>query len=172
GGNGRRFGRNETAHGHARTLQHHRIKRRHRFEIVKAFRCGIGYDAHRLMSGRKLILGGVEILHHQGLEGHSDADVLSHAIADAVLGALAAGDIGKHFPKKDEAIRGISSIEILRHVATIAAQRNARVVNLDATLLAEAPKISRTSPPCRKKSPPRSASKWTPLASKRQRMRD
>jgi len=109
---------------------------------VKAFRCGIGYDTHRLMSGRKLILGGVEISHHQGLEGHSDADVLSHAIADAVLGALAAGDIGKHFPNTDEAIRGISSIEILRHVATIAAQRNARVVNLDATLLAEAPKIS------------------------------
>jgi 2-C-methyl-D-erythritol 2,4-cyclodiphosphate synthase len=109
---------------------------------VKAFRCGIGYDAHRLMSGRKLILGGVEISHHQGLEGHSDADVLSHAIADAVLGALAAGDIGKHFPNTDEAIRGISSIEILRHVATIAAQKNARVVNLDATLLAEAPKIS------------------------------
>jgi len=109
---------------------------------VKAFRCGIGYDAHRLMSGRKLILGGVEISHHQGLEGHSDADVLSHAIADAVLGALAAGDIGKHFPNTDEAIRGISSIEILRHVATIAAQRNAHVVNLDATLLAEAPKIS------------------------------
>ena len=109
---------------------------------MKAFRCGIGYDAHRLMSGRKLILGGVEISHHQGLEGHSDADVLSHAIADAVLGALAAGDIGKHFPNTDEAIRGISSIEILRHVATIAAQKNARVVNLDATLLAEAPKIS------------------------------
>ena len=109
---------------------------------MKAFRCGIGYDAHRLMSGRKLILGGVEISHHQGLEGHSDADVLSHAIADAVLGALGAGDIGKHFPNTDEAIRGISSIEILRHVATIAAQKNARVVNLDATLLAEAPKIS------------------------------
>ena len=109
---------------------------------MSAFRCGIGYDAHRLMSGRKLILGGVEISHHRGLEGHSDADVLSHAIADAVLGALGAGDIGKHFPNTDEAIRGISSIEILRHVATIAAQRKARVVNLDATLLAEAPKIS------------------------------
>ena len=109
---------------------------------MSAFRCGIGYDAHRLMSGRKLILGGVEISHHRGLEGHSDADVLSHAIADAVLGALGAGDIGKHFPNTDEAIRGISSIEILRHVATIAAQKNARVVNLDATLLAEAPKIS------------------------------
>jgi 2-C-methyl-D-erythritol 2,4-cyclodiphosphate synthase len=109
---------------------------------VSAFRCGIGYDAHRLMSGRKLILGGVEISHHRGLEGHSDADVLSHAIADAVLGALGAGDIGKHFPNTDEAIRGISSIEILRHVATIAAQKNARLVNIDATLLAEAPKIS------------------------------
>jgi 2-C-methyl-D-erythritol 2,4-cyclodiphosphate synthase len=109
---------------------------------VSAFRCGIGYDAHRLVSGRKLILGGVEISHHRGLEGHSDADVLSHAIADAILGALGAGDIGKHFPNTDEAIRGISSIEILRHVATIAAQKNARVVNVDATLLAEAPKIS------------------------------
>ena len=109
---------------------------------MSAFRCGIGYDAHRLMSGRKLILGGIEISHHRGLEGHSDADVLSHAIADAVLGALGAGDIGKHFPNTDEAIRGISSIEILRHVATIAAQKNARVVNLDATLLAEAPKIA------------------------------
>jgi len=109
---------------------------------VSAFRCGIGYDAHRLVSGRKLILGGVEISHHRGLEGHSDADVLSHAIADAILGALGAGDIGKHFPNTDEAIRGMSSIEILRHVATIAAQKNARVVNVDATLLAEAPKIS------------------------------
>ena len=109
---------------------------------MSAFRCGIGYDAHRLVSGRKLILGGVEISHHHGLEGHSDADVLSHAIADAVLGALGAGDIGKHFPNTNEAIRGISSIEILRHVATIAAQKNARVVNLDATLLAETPKIS------------------------------
>jgi 2-C-methyl-D-erythritol 2,4-cyclodiphosphate synthase len=109
---------------------------------VRAFRCGIGYDAHRLVSGRKLILGGVEIAHKRGLQGHSDADVLSHAIADAVLGALGAGDIGKHFPNTEESIRGISSIEILRHVATIAAQKNARVVNVDATVLAEAPKIS------------------------------
>jgi len=109
---------------------------------VSAFRCGIGYDAHRLVSGRKLILGGVKIPHPRGLEGHSDADVLSHAVADAVLGALGAGDIGKHFPNTDESIRGISSIEILRHVATIAAQKNARVVNVDATVLAEAPKIS------------------------------
>jgi 2-C-methyl-D-erythritol 2,4-cyclodiphosphate synthase len=109
---------------------------------VSAFRCGIGYDAHRLVSGRKLILGGVKIPHPLGLEGHSDADVLSHAVADAVLGALGAGDIGKHFPNTEESIRGISSIEILRHAATIAAQKNARVVNVDATVLAEAPKIS------------------------------
>ena len=109
---------------------------------MSAFRCGIGYDAHRLVSGRKLILGGVEISHQRGLEGHSDADVLSHAIADAILGALGAGDIGKHFPNTDEAIRGISSIEILRHVATITAKKNAQVLNVDATLLAEAPKIS------------------------------
>jgi len=109
---------------------------------VSAFRCGIGYDAHRLVSGRKLILGGVTIPHPRGLEGHSDADVLSHAVADAVLGALGAGDIGKHFPNTEESIRGISSIEILRHAATIAAQKNARVVNVDATVLAEAPKIS------------------------------
>ena len=109
---------------------------------MSASRCGIGYDAHRLVSGQKLILGGVKIPHPRGLEGHSDADVLTHAIADAVLGALGAGDIGKHFPNTEESIRGISSIEILRHVATIAAQKNARVVNVDATLLAEAPKIS------------------------------
>jgi 2-C-methyl-D-erythritol 2,4-cyclodiphosphate synthase len=109
---------------------------------VSAFRCGIGYDAHRLVSGRKLILGGVKIPHPRGLEGHSDADVLSHAIADAILGALGAGDIGKHFPNTEESIRGISSIEILRHVATLAAQKNARLVNVDATMLAEAPKIS------------------------------
>ena len=109
---------------------------------MSAFRCGIGYDAHRLVSGRKLILGGVKIPHPRGLEGHSDADVLSHAVADAVLGALGEGDIGKHFPNTEESIRGISSIEILRHAATIAAQKNARVVNVDATVLAEAPKIS------------------------------
>ena len=109
---------------------------------MSASRCGIGYDAHRLVSGRKLILGGVKIPNPRGLEGHSDADVLSHAVADAILGALGAGDIGKHFPNTEESIRGISSIEILRHVATIAAQKNARVVNVDATLLAEAPKIS------------------------------
>src|SRR5205823_8553594 len=105
-------------------------------------RCGIGYDAQRLVPRRKLILGGVEIAHQRGLEGHSDADVLAHAIADAVLGAVAAGDIGQHFPDNDEALRGISSMEILRLVADIAKRKAARVVNVDATLLAETPKIS------------------------------
>src|SRR5437773_12152231 len=118
------------------------MHRRDRFETVGAFRCGIGYDAHRLVSERKLILGGVEIAHQHGLEGHSDADVLSHAIAAAILGALGAGDIGKHFPNTKESIRGISSMEILRNVATIAAQKNGRVINVDATVSAEASKIS------------------------------
>src|SRR6266851_6433566 len=105
-------------------------------------RCGIGYDVHRLVEGRKLILGGVEIAHTRGLEGHSDADVLSHAIADALLGAIAAGDIGEHFPNTDESIRGISSIEILKRVAKLLAEKNARVLNVDATVIAEAPKLA------------------------------
>ena len=105
------------------------------------FRSGIGYDIHRFGNGRKLILGGVEIPHDRGLEGHSDADVLSHAIADALLGAIGERDIGHHFPNTDETIRGISSLEILRRVAEIFSARNCRVVNIDATLIAEAPKI-------------------------------
>ncbi len=105
-------------------------------------RCGIGYDVHRLEKGRKLILGGVEITHTHGLEGHSDADVLSHAVADALLGAVAAGDIGQHFPNTDEAIRGISSIDILRRVSELLAEKKAHVANVDATIIAEAPKIA------------------------------
>lgn len=104
-------------------------------------RSGIGYDAHRLVEGRKLILGGVEIAHERGLDGHSDADVLSHAIADALLGAMAEGDIGHHFPNTDEGIRGISSLEILKRVRTILAEKNARMINIDATVVAEAPKL-------------------------------
>jgi 2-C-methyl-D-erythritol 2,4-cyclodiphosphate synthase len=104
-------------------------------------RCGIGYDVHRLAKGRKLILGGVEIAHSRGLEGHSDADVLSHAIADALLGAIGAGDIGQHFPNTDESIRGISSVEILKRVTELLAQNNARAVNIDATIVAEEPKF-------------------------------
>jgi 2-C-methyl-D-erythritol 2,4-cyclodiphosphate synthase len=104
-------------------------------------RCGIGYDVHRFGEGRKLVLGGVEIPHSHGLEGHSDADVLLHAIADALLGAIGAGDIGQHFPNTDESIRGISSIDILAGVAELLRKRSARPVNIDATIIAEAPKI-------------------------------
>jgi 2-C-methyl-D-erythritol 2,4-cyclodiphosphate synthase len=105
-------------------------------------RCGIGYDVHRLAEGRKLILGGVEIVHSRGLEGHSDADVLSHAVADALLGAIGAGDIGQHFPNTDESLRGISSIEILKRVIKLLTEKSTRVVNVDATVLAEEPKLA------------------------------
>ena len=108
---------------------------------MSTIRCGNGYDAHRLAPGRKLILGGVEIPHDRGLEGHSDADVICHAIADALLGAVGESDIGHHFPNTDETIRGISSLEILRRVGEILAAKKCRVANLDATLIAEAPKI-------------------------------
>ena len=91
---------------------------------------------------RKLVLGGVEIPHARGLEGHSDADVLSHAIADALLGAIGESDIGHHFPNTDESIRGISSLEILRRVGELLAKNSFRIANVDATLIAEAPKIS------------------------------
>jgi 2-C-methyl-D-erythritol 2,4-cyclodiphosphate synthase len=105
-------------------------------------RCGIGYDVHRLAERRKLILGGVEIAHSRGLEGHSDADVLSHAIADALLGAVGAGDIGQHFPNSDESLRGISSVEILKRVMKLLAEKRARVVNIDATILIEEPRLA------------------------------
>src|SRR5882757_5630321 len=105
-------------------------------------RSGIGYDIHRFADGLKLILGGVEIAHARGLEGHSDADVLSHAIADALLGAIGAGDIGQHFPNTDDSIRGVSSIEILKHVTRLLTEKKACVVNIDATIIAEEPKIA------------------------------
>ena len=118
---------------------------------MSATRCGIGYDIHRLGQNRKLILGGVEIPYLLGLEGHSDADVLSHAIADALLGAIGAGDIGQHFPNTDESIRGISSIEILKRVSQILADKKARIVNVDVTVIAEAPKLGPQIPEMRKK---------------------
>jgi 2-C-methyl-D-erythritol 2,4-cyclodiphosphate synthase len=104
-------------------------------------RTGIGYDVHRLVPGRALILGGVEIPHLTGLDGHSDADVLCHAIADALLGAAGEPDIGHFFPPSDESIRGISSLEILRRVAAILTAKGAAINNIDATLIAERPKI-------------------------------
>ncbi len=104
-------------------------------------RVGIGYDVHRLVEGRKLILGGVEISHSLGLEGHSDADVLCHAIADALLGAIGEHDIGHHFPNTDESIRGISSLDILRRVRDLLAHKGAQINNVDAMLIAQAPKV-------------------------------
>jgi 2-C-methyl-D-erythritol 2,4-cyclodiphosphate synthase len=103
---------------------------------------GLGYDIHRFAAGRPLVLGGVEIPHERGLEGHSDADVLSHAIADAILGALGERDIGHHFPDTDPSIRGISSLKILEKAADLARRSAARINNIDATLIAEAPKIA------------------------------
>jgi len=103
---------------------------------------GIGYDVHRFVEGRPLILGGVEIPHTHGLDGHSDADVLAHAIADAVLGAIGERDIGFHFPNTDQSIRGISSLDILRRAAALVVEKGGRIVNIDSTLIAEAPKIS------------------------------
>ncbi|MDD5557469.1 MAG: 2-C-methyl-D-erythritol 2,4-cyclodiphosphate synthase [bacterium] len=104
-------------------------------------RVGIGFDAHRFARGRRLVLGGVEIPHPVGLAGHSDADVLLHAICDAILGALALGDIGAHFPDRDPALRGISSAELLRRTARLARDRGWRVANVDATVILEEPKI-------------------------------
>lgn len=103
---------------------------------------GIGYDVHRLVAGRPLVLGGVEIPYPLGLEGHSDADVLCHAIADAVLGAAGEPDIGHLFPNTDPAIRGISSLEILRVVARRIRARGHTLHNIDATLIAEEPRIA------------------------------
>lgn len=105
-------------------------------------RIGHGYDVHRLTAGRKLILGGVDVPHDVGLLGHSDADVLTHAVMDALLGALALGDIGKHFPDTDERYAGANSIALLRHVAGLITAQGYRLGNLDATLLAQAPKLA------------------------------
>src|SRR5688572_12536866 len=135
-----RQGGDETARGHERQIQHHRLERGDRFATLIMIRCGNGYDAHRLAPNRKLILGGVEIPYERGLDGHSDADVLCHAIADALLGAVGESDIGHHFPNTDESIRGISSIEILQRVTALLAEIHARPLNVDATLIAEAPK--------------------------------
>jgi 2-C-methyl-D-erythritol 2,4-cyclodiphosphate synthase len=119
--------------------------------MTRMIRCGIGYDAHRLIEGRKLILGGVEIPNARGLDGHSDADVLLHAITDALLGAIGEDDIGHHFSNRDESIRGISSIEILKRVRTLIEQKQARAINIDGTLIAEAPKIARHVPAMKEK---------------------
>ena len=105
-------------------------------------RIGQGFDVHQLVAGRKLVIGGVEIDHAKGLLGHSDADALLHAICDALLGAAALGDIGRHFPDSDARYKGIDSRELLRQVARLLAERGRRVVNVDATIIAEAPRMA------------------------------
>lgn len=118
------------------------LRQRRRASTVQFPRTGIGYDVHRFVDGRKMILGGVEIPYDRGLDGHSDADVLLHAIADALLGAAALGDIGVHFPPTDEQWKGLDSREILTHVIALLKERGWSPVNLDATIIAEAPKIN------------------------------
>lgn len=105
-------------------------------------RIGHGFDVHALVVGRKCVIGGVDIPHDKGLDGHSDADVLLHAICDALLGAAALGDIGKHFPPTDNRYKGIDSRELLRHVVTLLQTKNLAVNNIDATVICEAPKLS------------------------------
>jgi 2-C-methyl-D-erythritol 2,4-cyclodiphosphate synthase len=104
-------------------------------------RVGIGYDSHRFADGRPLILGGVAIEHPLGLDGHSDADAVAHAVTDALLGAAGLGDIGRHFPPTDERWRDADSIELLRRAGMLAGEQNYQVVNVDVTVVCEAPRI-------------------------------
>lgn len=105
-------------------------------------RIGLGYDVHAFADGRPLVLGGVVVPHPRGLAGHSDADVLAHALMDAILGALRAGDIGEHFPDTDAAYRGISSLELLRRVTALMRDRGFRLLDADTVLVLDAPRIS------------------------------
>lgn len=114
-------------------------------------RIGFGYDAHGLVKGRPLILGGVEIPNPQGLDGHSDADVLTHAVIDAVIGALGMGDIGQHFPDTDPAYKGISSLSMLRQVTAWVRREGFHVNNLDTTIVAQKPKLAPYIPDMRER---------------------
>ncbi len=105
-------------------------------------RVGFGFDLHPLVAGRPLVLGGVTVEFERGLAGHSDADVLSHAVGEALLGALALGDLGRHFPDTDPRYRGISSLRLLRSVVELVTARGGRLVNVDATVLAQAPRLA------------------------------
>lgn len=105
-------------------------------------RIGHGYDVHRLVEGRDLIIGGVKIPYEKGLLGHSDADVLTHAVMDALLGAAALGDIGKHFPDTDPAYKGADSLKLAQHVAKLLQDKGYRIGNIDATVIAQAPKLA------------------------------
>ena len=104
-------------------------------------RIGIGYDIHPLVAGRKLILGGIEIPHAKGLDGHSDADALTHAVCDALLGAMGEGDLGTHFPASDQRYKDIASLKLLDAVAAIMARKRFRLVNVDAVINAQAPRL-------------------------------
>ena len=110
--------------------------------MITDMRVGHGYDVHRLVEGRKLILGGVEIAHETGLLGHSDADVLTHAVMDSLLGALALGDIGKHFPDTDPNYEGADSLKLAFYVAALIQKEGWRIGNIDATVIAQAPKLA------------------------------
>lgn len=116
---------------------------------MKPLRIGQGFDAHQLVAGRPLWLGGVEVPHDKGLEGHSDGDALLHAIADAMLGALGAGDLGAHFPSSDEALRGAASSELVREVVRMLRRAHYRVGNVDATVIAQAPRLAAHQPAMR-----------------------
>jgi 2-C-methyl-D-erythritol 2,4-cyclodiphosphate synthase len=105
------------------------------------YRIGIGYDIHRLVKGRALVLGGVDIPYTKGLMGHSDADVLVHAVCDALLGAAALGDIGKHFPDTDKRYKGISSVKLLKEVRALIGSKKYKIMNIDCTVVAQEPKI-------------------------------
>lgn len=107
-----------------------------------SYRMGMGYDVHRLVSGRSLVLGGVEIPFPQGLAGHSDADVLSHAIGDALLGAATLGDLGRHFPDSDLRFKDISSLKLLAAICSMVHREGYQIANVDATLVAEQPKLA------------------------------
>jgi len=109
---------------------------------VAESRCGIGFDVHPFALGRKLILGGVEVEFHLGLAGHSDADVLTHAVIDALLGAAGLGDIGRHFPDSDQKYKNISSLQLLRDTAALLARDGWRIVNIDSTIVAQRPRLA------------------------------
>lgn len=109
--------------------------------MVTSMRIGMGYDVHKLTEDRDLIIGGVKIPYEKGLLGHSDADVLLHAVMDALLGAAALGDIGKHFPDTDPAYKGISSVKLMEHVGTLLEENSFLIENIDATIIAQAPKM-------------------------------
>jgi 2-C-methyl-D-erythritol 2,4-cyclodiphosphate synthase len=118
---------------------------------LSEYRTGLGWDVHRLAPGRPLILGGVAVVSEFGLDGHSDADVLAHAITDAILGAAALGDIGMHFPDSDPRWKGCDSLVFLRHARQLAAERGYRLINVDSTVILERPKLKEYREPIRRR---------------------